>query len=363
MDEHFRPLEMAEEPVPEPVSFVRPCDEARHVGHDERAFAMEADHTEVRDERRERIVRDFRAGCGDPRDHRRLAGIRKADESDIGQQLEMETQVFFFSRQSGLRPPRCAVRGGRERRVAVPAEAPLRDEHAFAICREIRNLQILALRGSLVHDRAGRDEEIDVDSGLACPIGAFAVAATSCGEDFLEAVIEERVQVRVGNEVNRAARPSVAAARPAARHELLAPEGHRATAAVACGDVNIDFIYKHISARTKRRSLSSASAARACSSALRTSSAFQRQHADHTTARAMIFELHAAVDLREERVVLPETDVQTGTEPAAALTDEDRSSRHDVAVVALHAQALRVAVPTVTRAALTLFCCHDASAK
>ena len=70
---------------------------------------------------------------------------------------------------------------------------------------------------------------------------------------------------------------------------------------------------------------------------------------------AVIFELHAAVDLGEERVVLAETDVEPGLEPAAALAHEDRAAGHDVAVVALDAEPLRVAVAPVAGAALSFF--------
>ena len=66
-----------------------------------------------------------------------------------------------------------------------------------------------------------------------------------------------------------------------------------------------------------------------------------------------------AVDLREQRVVLAEADVEAGPEPAAALTHEDRSAGDDVAVEPLDAEALRIAVAPVARAALTFFCSHE----
>ncbi len=45
--EHFRALEMAQEPVPEAVPGVRALDQSRHVGDDERAIARQADDAEV----------------------------------------------------------------------------------------------------------------------------------------------------------------------------------------------------------------------------------------------------------------------------------------------------------------------------
>ena len=72
--------------------------------------------------------------------------------------------------------------------------------------------------------------------------------------------------------------------------------------------------------------------------------------------------LTRAVDLGEERVVLAEPDVQARTEPAPALTHEDRSAGHDVAVEALDAEPLRVAVAPVTGTALSFFCAMTADA-
>ncbi len=51
--------------------------------------------------------------------------------------------------------------------------------------------------------------------------------------------------------------------------------------------------------------------------------------------------------LREDRVVLAESGVQSGLEAAAALADDDRAAGDDVAVVRFHAQPLRVRVAAV----------------
>src|SRR5439155_24963602 len=80
--------------------------------------------------------------------------------------------------------------------------------------------------------------------------------------------------------------------------------------------------------------------------------------ADDTAVRAVVFELHAAGDLREDRVVLAEARVEPGTEPAPALADDDRAAGDEVAVVRLHAEPLRVGVAAVAGAALTFLMSH-----
>jgi hypothetical protein len=61
----------------------------------------------------------------------------------------------------------------------------------------------------------------------------------------MEAVVDQRVGVRTGNDVNRSAVPAVAAARTAARHTLFTPEGEAPAAAMSCCDVDIDFVNEH----------------------------------------------------------------------------------------------------------------------
>jgi len=151
------------------------------------------------------------------------------------------------------------------------------------------------------------------------------MAAAAGAEDFLKPVIEKRVEVCVSDEEDRSAGTTVAAARAAARHELLAAERHGATATVTGRDVNVDFVYEHA-----KEILS-----------------LERQHADHAPLGAMILELDLAVDLRKKRVVFAETDIQAGSESTPALAHQYRSAGDDVAVVSLDAQPLRIAVAAV----------------
>jgi hypothetical protein len=61
----------------------------------------------------------------------------------------------------------------------------------------------------------------------------------------------------------------------------------------------------------------------------------------------VIFKPYTSGDLREEGVVFAEAYINARREPAAALPHENRSTGHDVAVVPLHAEALRIAVASV----------------
>src|SRR5712691_11988902 len=98
----------------EPMAFVRAFDEAGNVSDDEGLIVIRTDDAEVGDERGEGIVSDLRLRRADDRDQRRLPGVWQADDSDIGDQLQLDEQFALFAGITGLREPRRLARGRRE---------------------------------------------------------------------------------------------------------------------------------------------------------------------------------------------------------------------------------------------------------
>src|SRR5271154_6152985 len=74
-----------------------------------------------------------------------------------------------------------------------------------------------------------------------------------------------------------------------------------------------------------------------------------------------LVELHGAVDEREERVIAADADVRAGTEPGAALADQDVAGDDRFAAKFFHAEALADAVAPVAYAALTFLMRHSGS--
>src|SRR5207248_8723622 len=69
----------------------------------------------------------------------------------------------------------------------------------------------------------------------------------------------------------------------------------------------------------------------------------------HVLAQAAaIFEADDAADLGEQRIVFAATDVQTGLNAGAALAHDDGAAGHELSAEGLHAQPLRVAIPTIS---------------
>ena len=121
----------------EAMPLVRSFDEAGDVGDDERLIVIRAHDAQVGDQRRERIVRNLRLGRADDRDQRRLAGVWQADDSDIGDQLQLDEKLALFARVARLGEARRLTRGRREVLVSPPAAPALRHQHPLALLREV----------------------------------------------------------------------------------------------------------------------------------------------------------------------------------------------------------------------------------
>ena len=154
MHEQACAFDVAEELEAEAGAFVRALDEAGDIGHH---VGVEAhfDHAEVGLERGEGIVCDLRRRAGDGAQQRRLAGVRQADEPDVGQQFEFELEALVLAALAGLGDVRRLVGRRREVRVAAPAATALGDDQPITFEREVADdLAALACGGRRC--RAGR---------------------------------------------------------------------------------------------------------------------------------------------------------------------------------------------------------------
>jgi hypothetical protein len=97
--------------------------------------SSEFDDAEVRLDRGEGVIGDLGAGGGDARDEGGFSGVRKADQTDIGEQFQLEAQALFLAGAAGLVLGRGLVSGGGAARVAASAAAAARDQVALAWLR------------------------------------------------------------------------------------------------------------------------------------------------------------------------------------------------------------------------------------
>src|SRR5690606_32360471 len=128
---------------------------------------------------------------------------------------------------------------GLEMGIAEAAIATARQDEALAHLGHVHNRR-LAVR--LQDLRAGRDPENDVLAPGAGPVAAHAVAAALRLEVLLVAKVDEGVEPIDAFDDHVAAAAAVAAVRSAKLDVLLAAEGDRARAAVACLHIDLGLV-------------------------------------------------------------------------------------------------------------------------
>ena len=123
-DQHPRPLDVAQELVPEAPALARPLDEPGDVGDHELVAVVEAHDAEVGLERGERVVGDLGLGRRDrARSACDLPTLGKPDERDVGHQLQLEPQPALLARLALLGERRRPPAVGEEPGVAPAAPA------------------------------------------------------------------------------------------------------------------------------------------------------------------------------------------------------------------------------------------------
>ncbi len=233
-DEHPRPLDVAQELVPEAAAARGALDEAGDVGHDELGAVVcpaDADDAEMRLQRGERVVRHLRLGRRHRRDERRLARVGEPDERDVRHQLELEVEPVLAAGLALLGEGGAAPAVRQEARVAPPPLAALGHPKARPGGRHVDH----HVAGAAAHDGADRQRHLDVLAPRAVALLPRPVPAVGGAAEGVVLEAEERRLVLSGDEPDVAAVPAVAAVGAAAIDVRLAPERDRAGAAVARG--------------------------------------------------------------------------------------------------------------------------------
>ena len=127
--------------------------------------------------------------------------------------------------------------------VAFAAAPPARRQRKAVRLAEVGQ-QALAFRPFGKNQGAHGQAQHQIRPLFAVAVAALAGLAVLGLIQALQTEIIEGKQTVVGPQIDGTALPAVAAVRAAARHKLLAPEGHAAVAALARPDLNFRFIHK-----------------------------------------------------------------------------------------------------------------------
>ena len=155
-------------------------------------------------------------------------------------------------RRSSPGSPFSAMRGAwlvgeRKTQLPRPPRPPGAHEHLLAGFGQIGQ-QLTGI--SIVDHGADRDADQEVRPLRTGLILAAPVLAVGRAKVDLLVEKEQGVDLVIGDDVDVAALPTIAAAGPAPGHVGLAPEGHHPVAAVAGFDIDRRFIYQHAALST-----------------------------------------------------------------------------------------------------------------
>lgn len=131
MQENPCALDMAKEPVADTDALMRAFDQSRNIGNDEFA-RIDAGNAQIRMQGGEGIIGDFRLGCRHAGKKCRLAGIRLAEKTGIGDQFQPQPQIALFAFESRISAARRLVGRCLEVQIAKAAIAALGKTVALA---------------------------------------------------------------------------------------------------------------------------------------------------------------------------------------------------------------------------------------
>ena len=201
-------------------------DQARDVGDHEPTVASE--DAEVRRERGERIVRDLGPRGGQRAEERRLAGVRKPDETEVRDGVELELEGTLLALLAGLRHPGDAVLRPGEPCVPSSAAPASGDDRARSLSDEVGD-QIAVL----ANDRSVGDRHDEVVAGRSGPVVARSRPSVLRAEVRPVGDVGEIVLPRRDLQHHGAPGTAVTAVRTAARLVRLAQERGASRAALA----------------------------------------------------------------------------------------------------------------------------------
>src|SRR5688572_14449555 len=137
MKQQLRALDVTQKPIAQTCSSVSAFDQSGDIGNNKRAKVSEIDDTQMRFQRRKRIVSNLRMRGRYCRNERRLSCVWKTDQTNVCEQLQFELQVQLFSLASALVIARCAVCRSREVRVSKSAAPASCCQPAIAVVAQV----------------------------------------------------------------------------------------------------------------------------------------------------------------------------------------------------------------------------------
>ena len=175
---------------------------------------------------------------------RAFAGVGHADQADIGDEFQFQSQSALLAFGAGFGIARGLVGGAFEMPVAAPAFAAAGDHDGFSRHVEIGQKDFMLFIENQRTGRDGDDEILAAEAGhflTHAGFAAFGAPMVPAGE------IEKGVFIGIGDEDDAAAVAAVASFGSALGNIFFAAEGDATVPAVAGVDFDDGFVNEHSS--------------------------------------------------------------------------------------------------------------------
>ena len=166
-------------------------DESGNVGHHETAALADAHHAQMRMQRGKRIVRHLGTRIRHGAQQSRLAGIGHAEQTDVGEHLQLERERTALAGLARRRAPRAAIGARLEMGVPETALAAVGHEQRFAVAGDFAD-QLFGFR--IRHARAEGNLDIKILAGFSGAVAPAALGAVLAAEDACVTEIDERIE-------------------------------------------------------------------------------------------------------------------------------------------------------------------------
>jgi hypothetical protein len=132
VDQDARALDMAQEIVTQAHSHMGAFDQAGDVGQNQAFLFIQVCHAQVGLQGSERVRGDLGFGVGDDREQGGFTGVRDTDDTDIGDELELQAQDQRLAGFAALANARGLVGGGGKAGIAAPTTPAFGDHQPLA---------------------------------------------------------------------------------------------------------------------------------------------------------------------------------------------------------------------------------------
>ena len=240
--EHARAFDVTQELQPQPLSLMRPFDDAGNIGHHERAVIREGHNAEVGLKRGKRVVGNFWAGRRDDGEQGGLSGVRLPHQADVCNEFEFEFEGSDFSLFAGLPFAWRLMRGRGEEGISLSAASGLGDDEFLSMVEHLAQIVARLLHPNTCARGDGENEVIGRTARLVVP---HPVLPTVGRPLIAVGVVEQRGEVGVGADDDISPAAAVSTVGTSHGIELLPPKGGAPGSAITCGDPNDDQINEH----------------------------------------------------------------------------------------------------------------------